>query len=132
MGSLVDTNVLSELLRKSPDPGVEAWAGGVGRICMSVIALEEICFGLGWKPNPRVLSQFEKIFQEHCDVLPVTEAIAMRSGALRGQLRALGKSRSQADMLIAATAAVNGLTLVTRNTSDFEGCGISVLNPFTS
>jgi predicted nucleic acid-binding protein len=132
MSYLVDTNVLSELLRKAPDPGVEGWAGQVGRICLSIVTLEEICFGLGWKPNPRVLARFEKIIEEHCDVLPATEAIARRSGALRGQLRALGKPRSQADMLIAATAAVHGLTLVSRNLSDFEGCGISVLNPFSS
>ena len=132
MSYLVDTNVLSELLRKAPNPGVEAWAGQVGRIYLSIVTLEEICFGLGWKPNPRVLARFEKIIEEHCDVLPATEAIARRSGALRGQLQALGKPRSQADMLIAATAAVHGLTLVTRNLSDFEGCGISVLNPFSS
>jgi predicted nucleic acid-binding protein len=95
------------------------------------VTLEEICFGLGWKPNPRVLARFEKIVEDHCDVLPATEAIARRAGALRGQLQALGKIRSQSDMLIAATAAVHGLTLVTRNVDDFEGCGISVLNPFS-
>ncbi len=132
MSYLVDTNVLSELLRKEPNPGVEAWAGEVGRIFLSIVALEEICFGLAWKPHPRVLASFEKVIEEHCDVLPATEAIARRSGALRGQLQALGKRRSQADMLIAATAAVHGLTLVTRNLADFEGCGISVLNPFTA
>ena len=132
MSYLVDTNVLRELLRKAPNPGVEAWAGQVGRIYLSIVTLEEICFGLGWKPNPRVLVRFEKIIGDHCDVLPATEAIARRSGALRGQLQALGKPRSQADMLIAATAAVHGLTLVTRNLGDFEGCGISVLNPFSS
>jgi predicted nucleic acid-binding protein len=132
MSYLVDTNVLSELLRKAPNLGVETWAGQVGRIYLSIVTLEEICFGLGWKPNPRVLARFEKIIEEHCDVLPATEAIARRSGALRGQLQALGKHRSQADMLIAATAAIHGLTLVTRNLGDFEGCGISVLNPFSS
>jgi predicted nucleic acid-binding protein len=131
MSYLVDTNVLSELFRKRPNPGVEAWAGQAGRVTLSIVTLEEICFGLAWKPNARVLTQFEKIIEEHFDVLPATEAIARKSGALRGQLQALGKPRSQADMLIAATAAVHGLTLVTRNQADFEGCGISVLNPWT-
>jgi predicted nucleic acid-binding protein len=132
MSYLVDTNVLSELFRRTPNPGVEAWAGQVGRVRLSIVTLEEICYGLSWKPNPRVLARFEKIIEEHCDILPATEAIARRSGALRGQLQALGKTRSQADMLIAATAAVHGLTLVSRNIEDFEGCGISVLNPFSS
>jgi predicted nucleic acid-binding protein len=131
MSYLVDTNVLSELLRRRPNPGVEEWAAQVTRIYVSVMTLEEICFGLGWKPNPRVFASFEKIIEEHCEILPATGAIARKSGALRGQLQALGKPRSQADMLIAATAAIHGLTLVTRNLSDFEGCGISVLNPFS-
>jgi predicted nucleic acid-binding protein len=131
MSYLVDTNVLSELLRRAPNPGVEEWAAQVTRFYVSVMTLEEICFGLGWKPHPRVLASFEKIIEEHCEILPATEAIAKRSGAIRGQLQALGKPRSQADMLIAATAAIHGLTLVTRNLSDFDGCGISVLNPFS-
>ena len=96
------------------------------------MTLEEIRYGLAWKPNPRVLARIEKILEDHCDFLPVTEAIARRSGALRGQLQAVGKPRSQSDMLIAATAAVHGLTVVTRNSGDFEGCGVSVLNPFSS
>ncbi|MEQ9484212.1 MAG: hypothetical protein RIG27_18290 [Coleofasciculus sp. F4-SAH-05] len=50
---------------------------------------------------------------------------------MRGQLRTQGKPRSQADMLIAATAQVHQLTLVTRNIRDFEDCGILTLNPFT-
>ena len=132
MSYLVDMSVLSELLRKVPNPGVEAWADQADRICLSIVTLEEICFGLGWKPNPQVLARLEKIVEEHCEVLPATGAIARRSGALRGQLQALGKPRTQADMLVAATAAVHGLTLVTRNVGDFEGCGISVLNPFSS
>ncbi len=49
----------------------------------------------------------------------------------RGGLRTQGKTRSQADMLIAATAQIHQLTLVTRNTRDFEDCQIPVFNPFT-
>ncbi len=56
--------------------------------------------------------------------------MAERSGVMRGELRARGITRSQADTLIAATAQVLGLTLVTRNVRDFEGCRIDLLNPF--
>jgi predicted nucleic acid-binding protein len=70
-------------------------------------------------------------FQRH-EVLPISQNIARRAGELRGQLSARGMVREQADMLIAATAQVYQLTLVTRNTRDFENCGIGLLNPFSS
>ena len=72
----------------------------------------------------------ENFIAEACDVLPITASIAQRSGELRGQLCAKGINRSSADMLIAATAQVHGLTLVTRNVRDFDGFRIDVLNPF--
>ena len=63
-------------------------------------------------------------------VLSVDEKIAKLAGNLRAKQESKGKSRTQADMLIAATAITNGLILVTRNTKDFSECGVSVLNPF--
>src|SRR5262245_44208394 len=104
MSWLVDTNVLSELVRPRPNAAVVAWADGIERISVSTITFEEIMFGLAWKPNPRICQWFSQFFAEACDVLPVTAAIAERAGVMRGQLRAAGHTRSQADMLIAATA----------------------------
>jgi toxin FitB len=129
---LVDTNVLSELARPRPNAGVVAWADGIERISISTITFEEIMFGLAWKPNPRIRQWFSQFFAEACDILPITAPIAERAGLMRGQLRAGGHTRSQADMLIAATAEVHGLTLVTRNVRDFEGCGIVLSNPFSA
>jgi toxin FitB len=63
-------------------------------------------------------------------VIPVTTEIGRRAGELRAQMEGKGQTRTQADMLLAATAQRHGLTLVTRNTGDFEGCGIALLNPF--
>ena len=127
---LCDTNVLSELARPRPNPGVSAWASRVEVVAISVVSLEEILFGLAWKPNSRVRVWFETFWDRHCRILPITEEIAKRSGELRGQLRSEGHTRSQADILIAATAATHQLTLVTRNARDFQGCRISLLDPF--
>ncbi len=130
MTFLVDTNILGELARPRPNRGVMAWANQVAALNLSVVTLEEIHYGLSWRPNDRIASWFEKFFSEQCRVLPVTEEIARRAGDLRGRLRAKGETRSQADMLIAATALAHRLTLVTRNEGDFEDSGVIVLNPF--
>jgi len=59
----------------------------------------------------------------------ITPEIARRSGEMRGIFQARGKTRSVQDMLIAATAQVHQLVLVTRNVSDFEDCALTLLNP---
>lgn len=72
----------------------------------------------------------EALIQRH-EVLSISQGIARRGGELRRQLAARGVVRKQADMLIAATAQTHPLTLVTRNTRNFENCGISLLNPLS-
>ena len=128
---LVDTNVLAELCRRRPAPAVERWAAGVvSPFAISVVTIEEIRFGLCWKPNARLEAWFDRFLAGRCEVLSVSEPIARRAGALRGQLRAAGRTRTQADMLLAATAHVHQLPLATRNVRDFEGCGLALVNPF--
>jgi predicted nucleic acid-binding protein len=128
---LIDTNVLSEFVRKRPDPGVLQWASEVRRVAVSVATLEEVYFGLSWKPNPRVRLWLEGFLDTNCEILPVTSEIAKRSGEIRGQFQARGQTRSTADMIIASTAQEHDLTLVTRNVRDFKDCGILLLNPFS-
>jgi predicted nucleic acid-binding protein len=127
---LCDTNILSELARLRPDTRVAAWAQGVSSMAVSVITVEEITYGLAWKPNPRILDWFQEYLSAYSEILPITAEIAERSGILRGTLRARGRTRTQADMLIAATAQAHGLTLATRNAKDFEDCGLSLIDPF--
>ena len=130
---LVDTNILSELMRAQPDAGVLAWLQRQElvnpRLTISVVTVDEIMYGLSWHPTERLLAWFEAFVQRH-EVLAVTTDVARCAGALRGQLQLRRQTRSQADMLIAATAQIHALTIVTRNVRDFDGCGVAVLNPF--
>jgi toxin FitB len=131
VSSLVDTNILGELARPRPDPGVVRWVGSLDGLIVSAITMQEIFFGLTAKPSARVQRWFQEVIDDRCRILDVTYPIARHAGILRGQLSVNGRVRTQADLLIAATAAVHGLTLATRNVRDFDGCGIAVLNPFS-
>jgi predicted nucleic acid-binding protein len=127
---LCDTNIISELARPRPNSGVLAWASTVSSIALSVISVEEILYGLAWKPHLKIRDWFDEFLDNRCTILPVTAAIAKRCGHLRGEFQAKGRTCTQADMLIAATAQVHQLTLVTRNVNDFTDCHIPLLNPF--
>lgn len=131
MSFLCDTNIISELARPIPNPGVIAWSQSISSIFLSAITLEEICYGLSAKPNPRIQTWFNNFLVTYCQIIPVSPEIAKRAGELRGYLQTQGKPRTQADIIIAATAEIHQIALVTRNTKDFEGCGITILNPFT-
>ncbi len=127
---LIDTNIVSELCRPAPNRGVLEWAGSITEISISAVSIEEIWFGLSWKPNVRVQGWFDVFLSRSCKVLTVTAEIAQGAGRLRGELQSKGETRTQADMLIASTARHHQLTLVTRNARDFVGCGIALLSPF--
>jgi len=127
---LCDTNILSELTRPVPNKGVIEWVAKVSTIYLSAITVDEIYFGLKRRPNVKIQKWFEAYLTNDCQVLPVTTEIAKYAGELRGQLSLKGQVRSQADMLIAATAFVHELRLVTRNERDFKDCNIVVINPF--
>ncbi len=129
MNFLLDTNIVSELARVHPNADVLAWAGQVTTHGISVVTIEEICNGLAANPSRRIEAFMRAFFAgETC--YPVTSDIATRAGNLRGSFKRRGLVREQADMLIASTAQAHGLTLVTRNVRDFDGCGIPLLNPF--
>jgi len=135
MAFLIDTNVLSEL-RKGPkaDPKVRKWAVATAshRHCVSVLTLGEIRRGidrLRGKDKTRAAALdlwLEKLRTEFGrDILPVTDEVAEQWGRMTA-----GVSLPVTDSLIAATALVHGLTVVTRNEDDFERCGVGVVNPF--
>lgn len=129
---LCDTNVVSELMRPTPQPLVEAWLNQENHIYFSAISVEEIRFGLVRKDLQKKRIWFEKFLSGKVTILEISEAIADRSGTVRAELHINGKTHSQADMLIGATAWTHNLTLATRNTQDFEGTGIALFNPFVA
>jgi len=117
-------------MRRAPNARVSAWAATQERFDLSVISVEEVCYGLGLQKSARLERWFNDFVETYCEVLPVTLRIVRRCANLRAELARKGKPRTQADMLIAATAAEHGLTLVTRNERDFVDCGLHVQNPF--
>lgn len=129
---LVDTNIVSDLLRPRPNAGVLQWATENRELAVSAISVDESMFGLVRGGNRSLLEAYEEFLRTRGTVLPVTEDIARRAGKLRGDFSLKGITRSQPDMLIAATAQAHNLTLVTRNIRDFDACGIALLDPFTA
>ena len=127
---LADTNVISELARARPDPALLAWAEKQPLFAVSVITVEELEYGFGSRPNPELQARLDVFLSQNCEVVPIDEAVARRGGELRGTFARRGITRTQADLLIAATVQVHRYTLATRNVRDFAGCGIRVMNPF--
>ena len=128
---LVDTNVLSELARPRPNTAVVDWLGAQSRI--HLVTLEELAFGVArasGAARARLRTWLDALLAARPILLDVTPAVARASGELRAARETRGRRVAMADMLIAATALTHGLTLVTRNVSDFEGCGVTLLDPF--
>lgn len=134
MSYLLDTNVLSETRRRNGNARVQAFVAGLDRrdIHISVLTLGEIRRGtlamtfadpafterlLHW------LAEIERVNAER--IHPVTKEIAYRWGELT-----IGRTRSATDAILAATASVHDLTVLTRNVRDFADFGVRVLNPW--
>lgn len=130
---LLDTNVISELSRHSPNQGVLAWFQQQRSISLSAVTVEEMTFGIERLPvgqNLRLLEWFSRLLAIPPEILAVDSAVARLAGQLRAKREKAGRTVTQADMLIAATALIFGRILVTRNTKDFSECGVTLLNPF--
>ncbi len=127
---LCDTNIVSELMRRSPNESVRSWSRQINEFTISVITVDELRFGLHRQKLIDRIEWLSGFIEDSCEVLSADYAVAVRAGQVRGELAAKGIVRSQSDMLIAATAWAHNLTLATRNTRDFEGTGIALFNPF--
>lgn len=119
--ALLDTDILSALMRKQPAVVARArdYTAAYGQFTISIISRYEILRGL--KAKGAALQ--EDHFNEFCAasrVLPVTEDVAVRAAEIYASLFTSGQLIGDADILLAATALVNGLTLVTNNEDHFR------------
>ncbi|TVR70897.1 MAG: type II toxin-antitoxin system VapC family toxin [Spirochaetaceae bacterium] len=130
MTFLLDTNVISEVMKRQPDTAVLAWFHSLQEVVTSAICLEELVFGLRRRSAFKKEAWLRRMLADVGSVLPVTDTAAQWSGEKRELLQARGLTVHQADALIAACAWEHGLILATRNSGDFSGFGIPVLNPF--
>jgi predicted nucleic acid-binding protein len=127
---LLDTNVLSENTKDSPDPSVIAFlrAVPVENIRLSTIVLAEIAQGVENNPTPAL-----KEFLADVLALPLAEFGEMEAlewGRVTSAALNQGASLDIRDSFIAATASSRGWTVATRNTSDFAALGVQVFNPW--
>lgn len=131
---LVDANVLSETTRSEPDSRVLEWLARHEReIAVDPVILGEIRFGILLLPKGKRRVRLERWFQDgveriHC--LAWEAATGLRWAGLLAELRASGRSMPIKDSLIAATALVHDLPVVTRNRRDFEKAGVEIIDPF--
>lgn len=133
-GVLLDTNVISELVRPAPNPAVVSFVEGADG-WLSIVTLHELRFGLLLLPAARERSELgsalDATMRLYADrILPVGRPEAERAASLRATIRAGGGTLHIADAMIAATASVYGLALATRNIADFEGTEVPLLNPW--
>jgi predicted nucleic acid-binding protein len=131
---LVDANVLSEPTRPLPDPRVVEWLRRNEReIAVDPIILGEVRFGILLLPKGRRRARLERWFDagvRRIQCLPWEAETGLGWAALLARLRAAGRAMPIKDSLIAATALVHSLTVVTRNRADFETAGVSIIDPF--
>ena len=134
MKYLVDANVLSEATRPDPDGHVLEWLRRhQAEIVVDPVVLGEIRFGIYLLPHGQKRERLELWFAEgvskvHC--LAWQAETGLRWARLLADLRVAGNAMPVKDSLIAASALVHGLTVVTRNSNDFQSAGVEILNPF--
>ena len=129
---VLDTNVLSELMRSEPAEAVFAWVSSQPRATLYTTSVNkaEILYGIAVLPERRAAAgaMFADDFEGR--VLPFDEAAAVHYAEIVAARRREGRPIEAFDAQIAATARVAGAGLATRDTGDFAGCGLTLVNPW--
>lgn len=138
MRALLDTNVLRELWHERGSSKVRQAVSAFDpeSLFVSVICVGEVARGIAELPHgpkrlklTRFLAELENDYAAR--ILPVTAQIAHRWGEITAQAQRRGRQLGAADGLIAATALLNGLAVITRNVSDFEMTEVETINPWS-
>lgn len=135
---VLDTNVLSELLRPEPEEKVMSWFRKQSRSMMFTTAITrgEMLFGIRLLPDGQRKDKLHAKISEIFSVSLVGRVLDYDSDAadafanIAAGRRAVGQPVSQADLMIAGIARSRGAALATRNVRDFESCGIELINPW--
>lgn len=132
----LDTNVVSETLKKAPDSAVIAWlVRHDAELALPTVAVAEIAFGIQKiRPDQRAdrleegLTSWRRRFSDR--MFAFTEEAALAYGDIMGDASRQGSGMSAPDGMIAAIARINGGRLATRNLKDFETTGLELISPW--
>lgn len=140
MSVLVDTIVVSELIRQSPHPAVAAWpaAHALEELFFSAVGEAELRYGAAilaaGRRRERLIADIEQLLRQAFEnrILPFDSAAARAYADIAAVRRSAGRTIAPADCQIAAIARSRGMAVATRNVRDFEEVGIEVVNPWTT
>lgn len=133
---LLDTNVVSELMKHQPAPAVERWyLLHEAETAMPVVALAELTYGIKRLPDGARREALAGRLAEWrvryaARMYPFGEAAALRAGAVLADAESAGRPMSFPDAQIAAIALVENAVVATRNTADFAAAGVALVNPW--
>lgn len=137
---LLDTNVVSELLRLSPSPAVERWVNerAATDLYLSAVSEAELRYGVAILPAGRRKDALARMIEEVVRqdfvgrVLPFDSEAARDYADIASTRRAAGRPVTPADCQIAAIARARNMAVATRNVRDYEGIGVEVVDPWTA
>ena len=137
---IIDTNVVSELMRASPDPALLAWFAGhaADTLYLTAVSEAELRTGAAILPagqrRDRLVGAIDAMIDQDFAgrILPFDSPAARCYAEIAAARRAAGKPIMDADCQIAAIARACGAAIATRNVKDFEGCGIDIINPWNA
>jgi toxin FitB len=134
---ILDTNVVSEMMRPVPQPGVLKWfvTQSPADVHITAVTMAEVLFGIqvfpAGKRRDALRAGADKTFAVFAGhILPFDDRAAHEFSIIASTRRKRGRPISEFDAQISAIALVNEATLATRNTDDFEGCGIPLIDPW--